>query len=107
MITQALFHVKAANAEKAESMLDLTTPEVPVVVSYQPTALKLNGTIMGSELEFVKRFEEVMTSRRDKSVLLTASPDLQHGRMVRIMDLVKRHGANNLVMVKWNTEQPS
>src|SRR5262245_24946823 len=70
MITQALVQVTAAQAQKAQSQQELTTPETPVIVTYDPTALKLNGIVMGSELEFVKRLEEVMGRRRDKSVMI-------------------------------------
>ena len=41
--------------------------------------------------------DDVMGRRVDKSVLITASPAVMHGKVVRIMDLAKRHGANNLV----------
>jgi biopolymer transport protein ExbD len=102
MITQALFHVTPSKAQQAENQRELATPETPILVTYEPTALKLNGTLMGSEVEFVKRLAEVMGRRRDKSVLISASPDVIHGKMVRIMDLVKRQGATSLVMLKWD-----
>src|SRR4051812_10912894 len=99
MITQALIQVSAANAQKAHSQQELTTPETPIIVSYEPRALKLNGAMIGSELEFVKRLEAVTASHRDKSVLLTASPDVKHGKVVHVMDLIQRHGASSLVML--------
>ena len=104
MITQAIFQVTAAQAKKAQSQQELDTPETPIIVSFAPGALKLNGAVMGSELEFVKRLSQVLAGRKDRSVLLTASPVLVHGKVVRVMDLIKRHGAANLVMLKWNTE---
>ncbi|OGR89606.1 MAG: hypothetical protein A2992_07620 [Elusimicrobia bacterium RIFCSPLOWO2_01_FULL_59_12] len=104
MITQAIFQVTAAQAKKAQSQQELATPETPIIVSFAPGALKLNGAVMGSELEFVKRLSQVLAGRKDRSVLLTASPVLVHGKVVRVMDLIKRHGAANLVMLKWNTE---
>src|SRR5207244_67778 len=107
MVTQALIHVTAANAQKAQSQQELATPETPLIVTFEPGALKLNGQVMGSEMEFVKRLEAVIANRRDKSVLLTASPNVIHGRVVRVMELIQRHGASNLVMVKWDRETPS
>ena len=74
MVAQALFHVSAAQAQKAESQEELATPETPVIVSFEPGKLKLNGTVMGSELEFVRGLARVMHGRRDKSVMITASP---------------------------------
>ncbi|SRR5258708_7375344 len=107
MVTQALFQVTAAQAQKAQSQQELATPETPVVISYEPNALKLNGTVMGSELEFVKRLSDIMGNRHDKSVLITAAPEVLHGKVVHVMDLIKRHGATNLVMLKWDAGSPS
>ena len=56
-----------------------------MIVSFEPTALKLNGTLMGSELEFATRLAQVMGTRRDKSVLFTAAPDVMHGKVVHVM----------------------
>jgi len=107
MAAQTLFHIASAQANKAQSQQDLATPEVPVIVTYEPTALKLNGIVMVDEMDFVKKLESVMAPRVDKSVLITASPAVMHGKVVHIMDLVKRHGAASLVMVKWNEGTPS
>ncbi len=104
MASQALIQVAAANAAAAQTREELPTnqPETPIIVSFAPGVLRLNGIVMGSDLEFVKRMDEVMQKRRDKSVILTASPDLNHGKVVRLMDVVKRHGATDLVLVKWD-----
>jgi len=74
MAASALFHITAAQAQKAESQQDLATPETPVIVTYEPEALKLNGAVMASEIDFVKRMDEIMGPRKDKSVIITASP---------------------------------
>ena len=107
MAAQTLFHIASAQANKAQTQQELTTPETPVIVTYEPAVLKLNGTVMGSEIEFVKRLEEVMAPRVDKSLIITASPAVMHGKVVHIMDLAKRHGATSLVMVKWDQGAPS
>src|SRR5262249_19611467 len=102
MISQALIQVAAANAAAAQTQEELQQPETPVIVSFAPGMLKINGILMGSDLEFVKRMDDIMGRRRDKSVILTASPDLTHGKVVRLMDVVKHHGAKELVLVKWD-----
>jgi biopolymer transport protein ExbD len=102
MVTQALIQVAAAKAAAAQTAQEITTPETPVIVSFEPGQLKLNGVAMGSDLEFVKRLDEIMSHRHDKSVLLTASPLLIHGKVVHLMDVVRHHGAESLVMVKWD-----
>src|SRR5258705_13882875 len=78
MITQALIQVAAANAQKAQNQEELKTPETPIIVTFEPSGLKLNGAVMGTELDFVKRLEEIMVTRRDKSVMITAAPQAMH-----------------------------
>jgi biopolymer transport protein ExbD len=107
MITQSLIQVAAAKALKAQSQEELATPETPVIVSFQPGALKLNGAVMGSELEFAKRLAGVLGTRRDRSVILTAAPAVAHGKVVHVMDLIQRQGASGLVVVKWDGEKPA
>ncbi len=103
MASQALIQIAAAKAAAAQVQEELpAVPETPVIVAYEPGALKLNGTVMGSDIEFVKRLDEIMPRRKDKSVILTSSPELTHGKVVRIMDVIKRHGATELVLVKWD-----
>jgi biopolymer transport protein ExbD len=105
MISQTLIRINAAKAQAAQSQQDLASPETPIIVTFQPGALFLNGAAMGSELEFVRRLEAVLSSRRDRSVLLTANPVLTEGKVVHVMDLIKRHRATNLVMLKWDANQ--
>lgn len=111
MASQALIQIAAARAAAAQTQEELpqAQPETPIIVSYEPTQLKLNGVALGSDVDLVTKLDAMLPTRRDKSVILTASPDLSHGRVVRIMDIIKRHGATELVMVKWDAEakQPS
>lgn len=107
MVSQALIQVAAARAQQAASQQELTTPETPVLVSFEPGKLKLNGTEMGSEIEFVTRLAQTMGTRRDKTVMLTASPEMMHGKVVHVMDVIRRHGCENLVMLKWDAGSPS
>ncbi len=104
MITQALIQVASAKAAAVQTKEELPdpNPEVPIIVSYAPGMLKLNGVPMGSDLEFVKRLDDVITLHKDKTVNITASPLLTHGKVVRLMDVVRRHGAQGLVMLKWS-----
>jgi len=104
MISQTLIQVAAAKAAAAQTREELASsqPETPIIVSFAPGVLKLNGVKMASDIEFVKRLDQLLPNRHDKSVILTASPDLTHGKVVRLMDVVKRHGAKDLVLVKWD-----
>jgi biopolymer transport protein TolR len=108
MASQALIQVAAAKAAAAQLREELPDPvaETPLIVSYAPGALKLNGAIMGSDIEFVTRLDGLMGTRRDKSVILTISPAMMHGKVVRVMDLIKRHGAESLVLLKWDPSAP-
>jgi len=105
LISQALIQVQNAQATGAVVQEQVELPETPVIVSYSPGALKLNGIAMGSDIEFTTRLFDVMAKRKDKTVILTASPDMAHGKVVWMMDLIKRNGTLNLTMVKWANEQ--
>jgi biopolymer transport protein ExbD len=109
MVSQAIIQITKAKAAAALAQEDLpnAAPETPVIVSYAPGTLKLNGVVMGSDLEFVTRLDDVMLKRRDKSVILTAAPEILHGKVVRMMDVVKRHGAETLVLLKWDAAAPA
>lgn len=103
MVMQGLIQVTSAKASAAQTKEDLPDlkPEVPVIVSYEPGLLKLNGVAM-AQLEFVAHLETTLAHRKDKSVNLTASPNLTHGEVVHVMDLIQHHGASTLVMLKWD-----
>ena len=109
MASQALIQIAAAKAAAAQTQEEMpdNKPETPVIVSFAPGSLKLNGIVMGSDMEFVTRLDEVMQKRKDKSVILTAAPELTHGKVVRLMDIAKRHGAETLNLVKWDPMAPA
>lgn len=109
MISQALIQVTAAKANAAQTReeMPLEKPETPVIVSLEPGAIKLNGEVFKSELAFAGKLEAVMMTRRDRSVNLTAAPVVRHGDVVHIMDIVQRHGAKELVMLKWDPQAPA
>lgn len=104
MVSQSIIQIAAAKAAAAQTQEELpdAKPETPVIVSFAPGLLKVNGISMGSDLEFVKRLDEILPLRKDKTVILTAAPELTHGKVVRLMNVVKRHGAETLVLLKWD-----
>jgi len=108
MISQALIQVAAAKAAAAQTREELPDPqaETPVIVSFSPSGLKLNGVMMGSDIDLVTHLDGLMPARRDKSIILTAAPEMLHGDVVRMMDIIKRHGAETLVLLKWDPAAP-
>jgi biopolymer transport protein ExbD len=106
MIHMATIQITSGKATAALTREELEDekPETPLVVSYEPGILKLNGEVISPKIDltFVKRFEMVVQKRKDKAVNLTASPALSHGEVVHLMDIVRRHGAESLVMLKWD-----
>ena len=61
MASQALIQVAAAKAAAAQTQEELPNaqPETPIIVSFAPGSLKLNGTLMGSDMEFVTRLGQL------------------------------------------------
>jgi len=104
MIAQTLMHVKPSEATAALTQPEVTQPETPMIISYAPGQLRLNGELLATSLDLVRRLDELMPKRKDKSVILTAAPTLVHGDVVALMDIIRRHGADSLSMVKWDTE---
>ena len=102
MIAQSLIQVQSAQATAAQTKEEFTQPETPLIVSYAPGQLKFNGTLFSSPLDFVAALDRVIAARKDKSVVLTASPDLTHGDVVSLMDILRRHGAESLTLVRWD-----
>ena len=43
MAAQTLFHITAAQANKAQSQQELTTPETPVIVTYEASRRRLTA----------------------------------------------------------------
>src|SRR5258708_8072255 len=92
MASQALIQIAAARAAAAQTQEELPpAPETPIIVSFAPGVLKLNGQVMGSDIEFVKRLDEILPNPKYKSVILTAAPELTHHQNVRLIDAVKHH----------------
>ena len=108
MVSLALIKVQAAQATAAQTQQEFTQPETPLIVSYAPGLLKFNGKSMTSPLDFVEELDRVLPLRKDKSIILTAAPELTHGDVVSLMDIIRRHGAESLTMVKWDSaSQPA
>src|SRR5665213_2562619 len=87
MVLQSLIMVTAGKAAAAQTKEELTdpNPEVPMIVSAEPGVLKISGVAVASDLEFVTRLETALTHRSDKSVNLTAAPQVTHGDVVHVM----------------------
>src|SRR5437870_11244505 len=62
MVSQAIIQITAAQAAATLTRENLPSdrPETPVIVSFAPGVLKLNGVAMASDLEFVRRLDAVM-----------------------------------------------
>src|SRR5258708_19813802 len=103
IISQDQLQVATVKAAAVQTHEVLANPqqETPIIVSFAPGVLKLNGVKMTSDIDFVTRLDALLPKRHDKSVILTAAPDLAHGKVVRLMDIVKRHRPTHLVLSKW------
>jgi biopolymer transport protein TolR len=102
MITQALIQVQSGQAIAAQTQPEMTQPETPLIVTYSPGHLRLNNKDFSSPLDFVEELDKILPTRKDKSILLTASPELAHGDVVALMDVLNHRGADSLTLVKWD-----
>src|SRR5437773_998622 len=62
MISQALIQVSAAKAAAAQTQEELANPqpETPLIVSFAPGVLTLNGVKMASDIDFVTRLDQIL-----------------------------------------------
>ena len=108
LASQGVIQILNKQAQAATQEQDLTTPETPIIVSFEPGFLRLNGIEMNSDLDFARQLAMALGTHKDKTVMITAAPDMTHGKVVHVIDLTRRQGAENLVMLKWDpTRSPT
>lgn len=105
LIGQGMIQLMQAKAQAAEIQEQIAQPETPIIVSLEPTALRLNGTVMGSEFEFGSKLQQMLFQRKDRSVHLTVEPTVAHGKAVQTMNLIQRFGSDNLVVLKYDASE--
>ena len=98
MVMQSMIKVVASKAVSAAS--DDKVPEKPLYVEIERDALRLNNVPMNGDEDFFLRLRGEISRKSDKTVLVTAKPDVTQGRVVDVLDISKLAGAEKLSLVK-------
>lgn len=105
MILQSLIKVNATQAAAVATTAPQAPVEPPLMVVVAPRGITLNTVPMASFQEFSDRLSKELARRSNKTVLLTADPQVLHGSVVQILDTMKQRGASKVALVK--KAQPS
>jgi biopolymer transport protein ExbD len=99
MIMQSMIKVHATRASAVRTAEE-KPKEPPLILLISPKGtVQLNTVKIESDLELAKRLAQSLGQREDKTVLITADPAAIHGRVVEILDLVKRQGAEKIALL--------
>jgi biopolymer transport protein TolR len=98
MIMQSMIKVHATRASAIKSM-DEKPPEPPLILLINPDNVQLNTVRINSDLDLASKLSQALAQRDDKTVLITADPEAQHGRVVFYLDMVKQQGAEKIALL--------
>ncbi len=98
MIMQSMIKVHATRASAVKSLQE-KPPEPPLILLINPNGIYLNTVKMNTDLDLAAKLAQAIGEREDKTVLITADPDVLHGRVVAILDLVKQQGAEKIALL--------
>lgn len=101
---QSMIQVQAAQAVATRSKTAVS--EKPLFVDITPAGFSVNSRIVSSEFELFRTLQRNLIGKRDKTVLVSSSPDVKYENVVRILDLVKQSGAMSLSLVPRKKEGP-
>jgi biopolymer transport protein ExbD len=102
---QSMIQVQAAQAVATRSRTAVT--EKPLFVDITGAGFTVNSQSIASEYELFRTLQRNLNSKRDKTVLVSSSPDVKYEIVVRVLDLVKQSGAASLSLVPRKKEAPA
>jgi biopolymer transport protein ExbD len=101
MIMQSMIKVQSSRASAVKSLQD-KPPEPPLILLINPNGIFLNTVKVTTDLDLAVKLNSALMARDDKTVLITADPTVEHGRVVTVLDLVKQQGAEKIALLKKN-----
>ncbi len=99
MIMQSMIKVQSSRATIARSAAE-KDQEPPLILALNKSGVSLNTVVMKDDVDLASRLAAALGNREDKTVLITADPAVEHGRFVRVLDLVKQQGAEKIALLK-------
>jgi biopolymer transport protein ExbD len=93
-----MIKVQSSKASAVKSLQE-KPPEPPLILLVNPNELVLNS-IRVTDMELATKLAAALGNRDDKTVLLTVDPNVEHGRFVQVLDLVKQQGAGKIALLR-------
>lgn len=97
MALQSMIQVQASQAVAAPAKTDVK--EKPLFVDVKSNGFSINNKEVGTEYELYRLLQKNLAYKKDKMVLISASPEVRYQTVVRVLDLVKQSGAVSLSLV--------
>ena len=98
MMVQSMINVMSSTAVQSQAKEDLK--EKPLYIDVTQKGFMLNDNRINGEEELFLKLKGELSRKRDKTVLVTVEKKVKHGSMVKVLDLAKQAGANNLSLLK-------
>jgi biopolymer transport protein ExbD len=97
MALQSMIQVQASQAVSAPSQQSIT--EKPIFVDITTSGFTLNNNAVGTEYELFRNLQKILSSKSDKTVLISSASDVKYENVVRVLDMVRQSGAVSLSLV--------
>ncbi|MBI4057667.1 MAG: biopolymer transporter ExbD [Elusimicrobia bacterium] len=100
MLTQAVLKVQVASGGgSSPSTASVPTPG-PLVVSIQSNGFFVGNKVFSDLNQLAYAVMAELRVRKEKKVLVAPYPQILHGEVVRVLDLMKQCGADSVSLVK-------
>jgi biopolymer transport protein ExbD len=97
MALQSMIQVQASQAVSAPSQQSIT--EKPIFVDITTAGFTLNNNPVATEYELFRNLQKILSSKSDKTVLISSAADVKYENVVRVLDMVRQSGAVSLSLV--------
>lgn len=98
MALQSMIQVQASQAY-AHKFKPSELPEKPIFVDITKKGFSVNNVAFGTEYELFRRVQRELSSKNDKTVLISAADNVRYENVVRVLDIIKQSGAVSLSLV--------
>lgn len=111
MMAQSMLHVKTAGEpEKAPEFVVPQPPpldqELVLVVDLGPRGIAVGKYFFAGPGEFIAFMTGELSRRADRKVFLAPHPDVMHGQVVHMIEMIKSCGAESVALVQTQEENP-
>lgn len=97
MIFQSMIEVKSAQAVATGH--EARENEKPLFIDITKNGFTVNTKKVGTEYQLMRVLQRQLSRNAARPVLITSAPEVEYQNVIRILDLVKQTGGNNLSLV--------